>query len=355
MTTGELPKDPRQECAPWLRDSRGAWDTAVRAWLADVGGHSLGALKAVEIVKERPWSAVYRVTFDTAVAYFKACATAGRHELPLLHWLGQQRHPGMPDLLAADMRQHWMLLADSGRLLQEVLSDADQVTVFPDLLAQYADVQVATIEQVDGLLALGVPDRRVERVPALLERLLAGDAAWVGRGAQEAATLRARARQLLPQLRETCAALGGTPYAAALDHGDLHRGNVAVRDGRCPPGCTLIDWGDACVTHPFTSLLVPLETTLQHVSPSEAPRWAGYLRDAYLEPWQRFGSRRQLLADVERALWLGQVIRALNMDHMFRGAPQAMLNRWRPLIFERLARWCRHYDESWTYASVHRA
>lgn len=355
MTKGDLAADLRQAYAPWLRASRGAWDAAVHAWLADVGGRVLGTLKAVEMVKERPWSAVYRATFETAVAYFKACATAGRYELPLLRRLGQQRYLSVPHVLALDAERHWMLLADSGRLLQEVLSDADQVTVFPGLLAQYADVQVASVEQIDGLLALGVPDRRVERVPALLERLLAGDAAWVRAGAQEAAGLRARARQLLPHLRETCAVLGGTPYATALDHGDLHRGNVTVRDGRCAPGCTLIDWGDACVTHPFTSLLVPLETTLQHVSPSEAPRWAGYLRDAYLEPWERFGSRRELLADVERALWLGQVIRALNMDHMFRGAPQAMLDRWRPLIFERLARWCRHYDESWTYASVHRA
>lgn len=336
--------------SPWMRNTRAAWETAVHAWLSTVGGTVFGPVLTVTVVKERPWSAVHRVTFETAVAYFKACGAAGRHELPLLRYLAQQDSVCVPQILAADETRGWLLLADNGRILRDVLPDAEQIAVFPELLAHYAEVQIASTNHVAWLRSIGLPDRRVSRLPALLEGLLARDTSWVGRSPEAAAALRGTAGGLLPRLREVCEALVGTPYAAALDHGDLHRGNVAIEDGRC----TLIDWGDACLTHPFASLLVPLETLLQHVAPAETARWAYRLRDAYLEPWETFAPRQQLQVEFEQALWIGQVVRALNMDHMFQAAPAAVLNQWRPMIFERLHMWCHHHSASRTLSDLHK-
>jgi hypothetical protein len=324
--------------SPWLQDTRPEWNAAVHSWLTDAGSAlGLGRIKAVSTVKERPWSVVQRVTFEIGHSYFKACALAGRHEVPLMLFLEQQRLFDIPEVQAVEMAQHWLLLADAGRPLREVLADEKQVQVFPPLLARYAALQIATTHSVEHLLALGLPDRRLEHLAALLQTLLADKALEAWRS--PAANAGNQAADLLPSLIRVCNELAGTAYAEALDHGDLHRGNVLAANGRY----SLIDWGDACLTHPFSSIMLPLETLLQHIPQADRLKWAFYLRDAYLEPWETFAPRRQLLADFEQALWVAHLLRALNMAHMFAAADEATLNRWRPMILEQLENWVAHH------------
>lgn len=330
----------RQETfSPWLRDTRPEWDAAVHTWLAGAGSAlGLGKIKGVSTVKERPWSAVQRVTFEKGHSYFKACALAGRHEVLLMLFLEQQRLFDIPRVQAVETAQHWLLLADGGRPLQEVLANEKQVQVFPPLLARYAALQIATTRSVEHLLALGLPDRRLEHLATLLQTLLADKALEAGLRTAANAGIQAAA-DLLPSLIWVCNELAGSAYSEALDHGDLHRGNVLTANGRY----RLIDWGDACLTHPFCSIMLPLETLLQHIPQADRLKWAFYLRDAYLEPWENFAPRRQLLADFEQALWVAHLLRALNMAHMFVAADEATLNRWRPMIVEQLENWVAHH------------
>jgi Ser/Thr protein kinase RdoA (MazF antagonist) len=236
------------------------------------------------------------------------------------------------------LAQHWLLLADAGRPLHEVLGDGEQVQVFPPLLARYAALQIASTRSVEHLLALGLPDRRLEHLAASLQALLTDQALEAVRSPAAKAGIQAAA-DLLPSLIRVCNELAESAYSETLDHGDLHRGNVLAANGRY----RLIDWGDACLTHPFCSIMLPLETLLQHVPQADRLRWAFYLRDAYLEPWETFAPRRQLVADFEQALWVAHLLRALNMAHMFAAADEATLNRWRPMIFGQLENWVAHH------------
>ena len=69
----------------------------------------------------------------------------------------------------------------------------------------------------------------------------------------------------------------------ALVHGDLHPGNVAMRDG----SILLFDWTDASVSHPFFDLM-----HLFHAEPAVQAR----LRDSYFEAWTSFEPLERLFA-----------------------------------------------------------
>ena len=75
----------------------------------------------------------------------------------------------------------------------------------------------------------------------------------------------------------------------------------------------MLDWGDACVTHPFFTLSVSLEGVLQWglYDVEDAVDVAPF-RDGYLAPFAAAYPGVDLAAAVEPALRLGWVCRAVN-------------------------------------------
>jgi aminoglycoside phosphotransferase (APT) family kinase protein len=68
-----------------------------------------------------------------------------------------------------------------------------------------------------------------------------------------------RFRKVVPRviaLRDRLASYG---VAETVQHDDLHDAQIFVRNGRAQ----VLDWGDACISHPFFTLAVSLEGVLQ--------------------------------------------------------------------------------------------
>src|SRR5437763_14987983 len=91
--------------------------------------------------------------------------------------------------------------------------------------------------------------------------------------------LRRELDRAVPDFSRVCDELTSTTPASSLDHGDLHAGNVLVDGDRR----RLIDWGDSCVTHPFSSLFVTYHLVAPKLEPAARPVAIRRLRDAYLE------------------------------------------------------------------------
>jgi hypothetical protein len=324
-----------------MTPARQAWYQEVHEWLTgaarsgDIG--DIGAVKQVTTVKERPWSVVLRVDFQKATAYFKACGAGGSHEPGLLLHLQRGWAHSIPEMLAVDVGRGWILMADGGHPLREVFDLPGQLAVLRRLLPAYAELQSATMQSIEAFLRLGLPDRRLHRLPELLEELISGEVIAVGRSARAAAELRASVRRWLPGFEQCCADLAAAPYSAALDHGDLHPGNVLMRGEDYRFG----DWGDSCVTHPFVSMGVTFEMVLSQLSAVDRDEHARQLRDAYLEPWATYGSPAFLEADFRRALWVSHAVRALDFARMFAGGDEESRARWQPLVARPLEQWAR--------------
>jgi len=322
---------------PWVSDARSPWLDTVRIWLhEELCGRGLVPSGEVECVHEKPWAIVLRVSTPQGSVYFKASGPGGRHEPGLVTALAQRWSDRVPAPLAIDRRCGWMLLRDYGRTLRQALGGADSLEVWQHLLPRYAEMQIASRFEMTRWLALGVPDRRLAALPELLKALLSDEAALcIGHSDGLRAAERAAIRALLPEFEACCRELAAMPYSAALDHGDLHAGNILTGDG----AYWFFDWGDANLTHPFCSLLLICHLLVDDFASSDGQRRLARLRDTYLEPWSAYVPAPSLRPLFAGALWVAHVGRALDWNHMLKGTGEAARMEWQPQVATWLRLW----------------
>jgi Ser/Thr protein kinase RdoA (MazF antagonist) len=97
----------------------------------------------------------------------------------------------------------------------------------------------------------------------------------------------------MAELRRLCHELADRGIPDTLQHDDLHDGNLFVRDGRF----VFFDWGDACVTHPFHTLVVTLRALAHRQGLGPGAPELLRLRDAYLESWTGHASHAETRRD----------------------------------------------------------
>jgi hypothetical protein len=296
-------------------------------WLREVEDfvvEAVGPRVSLEIIRERAWGVIVRVRTPDRVLFFKEPAFAGRHESVIVDDLSKG-WPGLaPDVVAAEHERGWLLMEHHGKPMRGVVAPEEQIAVFEEVLPRYAQMQRESAPFADRWMKAGAPDRRVERLPGLVEELVGG-------------RTRIGAIPLTSDQRAAIdASLGdltASPlHIAGIDHSDMHDNNVLI--GRGSP--RVIDWGDSCISHPFASLYVIFQHAVAR-SPESGRRDAALrLRDAYLEPWSEDATGAELRESFAYATWLGYVIRALNFVHMM---GEADFDQCRDDVAQFLTRW----------------
>jgi hypothetical protein len=282
--------------ADWLAEAHGWIETE----LARLGSSVTGRIEQPHVY---PWSTVLRVPTPDGDLWFKANVPSLAYEAAVVSRLSERRPDCVPPLLGVELERGWMLMADAGTRLREIVEQERDLGRWREILPLYAGVQLDLADEADALVARGAPDLRLARLPTLYEELLDDlGGAWP-------AAERERLRGEVERVRWLSAELAAFAIPETIQHDDLHDGQVFVRDGRYQ----LLDWADSCVSHPFFTLSVTLEGNLAwglddvQGSVDTAP-----FRDAYLEPFVRTYCERDLLAATEIALRLGWVCRAVN-------------------------------------------
>jgi hypothetical protein len=290
------------------------WLASVEAWVDDrLGAAGLTRTGALEQPHIRPWSTVLRVPAGTGAFWFKATTDTLRYEATIVETLAARRPEVVPPLVAADAERGWMLMSDGGESLRTVIAREHSLDRWLDVLPRYGDLQLALAGDVPALLAAGVPDRRLATLPGAYARMM--DEIDAG----------PRLREAAPLVAELAGSLARYEIPELLQHDDLHDGQVFLRDGRH----LILDWGDACVSHPFFTLSVTLEGVLAwglddvRDSVDTTP-----FRDAYLAVFP--GDPAALVAAAKLALRLGWVCRAIN-GHLC-GDTGSTLNRLRMFL-----------------------
>ncbi|MET8827997.1 phosphotransferase [Streptomyces sp. NPDC004610] len=249
------------------------WRADALAWagreLAAAGRPAAGEWR----VRLRPWSVLIRFTVaDGGVMWFKASPPAGAFEAALCRALADWVPDQVLTPLAVHTAHGWTLLPDGGDDFRTVLDrEPADPRAWEEPLRQYATLQRALAPHADALERLGVPGARTTALTGLFDRLVTANTALSPED-------RSRLLALRPCLTEWCAELLALGLPDTLDHADLHEAQLfRPRPGRF----VFFDWGDALVTHPLCSFLVPARQAVQRYGPGVLPR----LRDAYLEPF----------------------------------------------------------------------
>jgi hypothetical protein len=291
----------------WL-DEAGGW---IRDQLARLGRRPVGVIDQFHV---RPWATVMRVPTETGDAYFKANELESRYEAALVRLLAARRPDCVTPLLAADSERGWMLMADAGTRLREIVQRERDTNCWLEIMPIYAGLQIDLAGDADEMVALGVPDLRLATLSTRYEELF--DCL-----VQLPANERLRLLENVTRVREMCDELSSYGLPETIQHDDFHDGQVFVRDGRY----LLLDWGDACVSHPFFTLSVTLEGVLAWgLDDVEGSVDVRPLRDAYLEPFARVPNGVELDVAAATAMRLGWVCRAINTHKA--GADEAKIH-----------------------------
>ena len=272
--------------SPWQDP---AWLEQAHAWIhteaARLGLQVTGKIEQIHI---QHWSTVLRVPTHTGLLFFKATAPETRYEIALTCKLAEWAPDDLPAILAADPGRGWMLMHDGGEALRSFIRPARDVRPWQPVITRYAQLQMRLAGHAEEMIALGIPDHRPSRLPALLDELLNDQTSlMIDEERGMSAADHARARALLPDFASACADLDAVGLPHTVNHGDFHDGNILLRDGRI----TFFDWGDADVTHPFVSLrtfLVSMEIALDLEDYAPPTAEMASLLQSYLKEWRGF-------------------------------------------------------------------
>jgi len=294
-----------------LRWEQPEWLESAYAWIAtQLEQLGLDASGEPEQVHVRWWSTVIRVPTTAGDLYFKAAAAAHAFEPALVSMLADLQPGRLPDIAAADPTRGWMLMRDGGELLRDEIRTPADLSRWEEVLARYAELQLATAPYADELLALGVPDLSIGGLATSFRKLLDDeDAILLHRPNGLTAAERDRLRDYVPTISSAVDLLAAQGIPATIQHDDLHDGNVFVRDGRYQ----IVDWGDSSVSHPFHTLVVVFRAIVYRFDPDVEPGGPEILRlrDAYLEPFAQYGDHGSLARAVDLAHLTGTLARAL--------------------------------------------
>jgi Phosphotransferase enzyme family len=288
------------------------WLEQASRWLrTTLGRRGIAVTGEIEQVRVRPWATALRLPTESGDVWFKASIPVLAQEAAVIQVLARHRADSTPEILAADPERGWMLLRDAGPPLEGLLGSAAYADRWQEALARYAELQIDLAEHVDELLEAGAVDRRLRTLPSLYEAvLLDRDALRIGLPDGLTEGQAEELRKLGPRLPAQAAELAAYGIPETIQHDDLSDADVRMRDG----GYRFIDWGDACVSHPFFTMTVTLRVIawrLGFALDATAPDLERF-RDSYLEPWTGFAPRRELLAAFPLALRLGKLFRAFS-------------------------------------------
>ncbi len=287
---------------PW--ETRPEWADEVLEWIGDeLDARCIDVCGEITQPHIRPWSTVANVPTRLGVVYFKACTPALRYEPELTVLLARLEPELLPDVIATDARRGWILLGDAGTPLRNLIRPSRDFRHWLPVLPRFAALQMQTAALIDIMADIGVPDRRPEKLAAQVVELIADrDCLMIGEAEGMTAAEADALESEVEKTKAHCKALSDCAIAATIHHDDFHDGNVFVKGGRY----IVTDWGEACLTFPFFSMLVLLRSVENSLEISEYDSSLDELIDTYLAPWQsRFGAGgRELreLFDLSRAL-----------------------------------------------------
>lgn len=252
----------------------------------------------IEEERVRPWSTVLRVPTPDGTLYFKEPEPPLAHEYRLIEILAARRPELVTEVLFSD-EDGRMLMRDAGMQLGALLESNLDTRYWEEALPLYAELQIEAAADAERLVAAGALNRRSAGLPALYEKLTKDRV--VGQTAEEHERLRA----LEPEARRAFEQLAAGAVPETINNDDFTWGSIFVRDG----AYRFLDWGDACVSHPFITLTVTQRVIeIKHELPPDSPE-VDRILDAYLEPFTRFASRAELDELVEPARRFGQICR----------------------------------------------
>ena len=300
-----------------------AWLEAATHFLDEsLSDHGVERSGPVTQSRIRPWATLLEAPTSEGRVWLKAAGAGTAFEAALY----AQLHSVVPERvltpLGLDTQRGWMVLPDGGTLLGHACNGDELAHALERVMPKYAELQLALMPRASELISLGVTDMTPALMPTRFEQALEAVRSFLEREGSPSEWDEFRSVSALgPRYSEWCEALATAPAAPSLDHNDLHPWNIFASLPEPGANARFFDWGDSVLAHPFASLLVLLRTLGQALEAPEGDRRLLRVRDAYLEAFGTFASRRELVETANLACRVAKVARVLTWQRAIGDKP----------------------------------
>jgi Phosphotransferase enzyme family len=303
-----------------------AWFEKASCWIDNElyrqGIKRTGSIKQPHI---RHWSTVLQIPTSIGNIYFKAVIPELAYESALTQTLSDWYPQCMPQILAIAREDGWLLMSDGGMRLREILKTEDDIQHWQVILPIYAELQKKSAQHLNELLSLGVPDRRLAVLPFLYQKLLNNHEVLATNKPSGLSLFECqRLQDTVDLFTSLCKQLAAFGVPETLYHGDLHDGNVFIRDGHY----MFFDWGDSSISHPLFTIQNTYASLKRRFGLEKNSPWFERLRDCYLESWAEYQIREKLEVAFEIAEQLSSILDALRWLPVLSNMDEATRNKY---------------------------
>ena len=258
---------------------------------ASLASHGYTLQQAPETLIETPWSNVIRFSTLQHDIYLKQMPPDISLDPQIIQLLMDQCHASVPIVIDINEELHCFLMKDAGLNLRAYLKNELQPDLLIQAVREFTGIQRSTEKHIQSLIALGVPDWRLDKFSKVYDHII-NQADFLKADGMTDDELKIL-RDLSPSVAEQYALLSQYQIPETLVQLDFNTNNMLFNPST--KKMTLIDLGEVVISHPFFSLHNFLYTTTVHHGIKESEQTYGQLQNACFEKWLPNACKEQLL------------------------------------------------------------
>jgi hypothetical protein len=264
-------------------------------------GYKLKSTSPINI-QSTPWSYVARFETSDGYIYLKHTPKHLALEATIIQILHDRFHASVPDVIAHNSQLNCFLMKDAGQTLREILKNKFDLELFCKVIDQFTSLQLATSDNLDVFLNIGVPNWRLDKFPDLYKELVSQKDLLIEDGLSEIEI--SELETLLPMVVSLCDKLSRHPIKQTIVQPDFNDNNTLVNS--LSKKITTIDLGEIVISHPFFSLINCLQQIQKHHGITVKDDAYTSIMDSCLKNHLNIESKETLLEAFESAsiLWL---------------------------------------------------
>lgn len=231
-------------------------NNAATKWAVDYLEAHDTRLIAIQTIAERAHSVVKKISTSQGVFYLKQTPPALFIEHNIISFLLAQGCQHIPTVIAKNEQYHCFLTKACGDVSLRALFSKNNIDI--DLLrrgiSHYVSIQKKLENRSPILLASGLLDWRLDKFPLLYQELIQETDLLISDGLSQKEI--DALNQHYDFCGEQCERLANYKIFETINHCDFQDNNILI--SKETGELSIIDWGEAVISHPFFSLNICL-------------------------------------------------------------------------------------------------
>lgn len=268
---------------PWMSSE---WMNSAKTWIIEQMEHLGVSVISVDHVKCSFLGKVLLINTDSGRFYFKAVSGSFCREIEITAALSKWCVECAPELVSYDLERKWMITRE---VVGPDFYNNTDMAIWESVIGTYARFQKRSVQLFNSQDYSPFYDSRpsvvatyIDWMVGAIEKLQEGYFEPLDQGEID------RLRELAPRLEGICHELEGCGVSNALDHSDLHPGNIVITQ----EGPVFMDWAWSCVTNPFLSMCLLFH---EKKLPEGMKSFRDQVIKTYLSEWSDYATEDELL------------------------------------------------------------